>query len=143
MEINFIEILKTTAKKSPLPTLGLGLFFSITKLILEKANNTWLDDIGYMLIVVLAFILAISVVFVSELRQQNKEQLSKNRPSEKKLDVTRNEIEDIDTGGGTALIGTDDSSIDQIIIEENKIKKIKTKGAPFNVGKVTKASGNE
>lgn len=113
------SILKETAKKAPLPTLAVALFYTIISKVLDKEIDVWL----LFIITISTFTLSFFLLYLKFNKKKNPE-----------VEITDQEVEDVDTDGGDVLVGVASRDNESLIIKNNTIKKVNTGGGDFTVG---------
>lgn len=129
------EVLKSAVKKAPVPTLAVAFLYFIISKVLEKPVETWV--IG--LILGLAFIFSCAVLYLSYKQGGHPDEDNPARDNdESKVIIEGNTVDDIDTGGGDAVLGSasqsDNTSPSSTAISDNKVSKVNTDGGDFVLG---------
>ncbi|MCO4794297.1 MAG: hypothetical protein KC493_11320 [Bacteriovoracaceae bacterium] len=114
--MDFFDIVKLTARKSPLPTLAAALVYGIFIKVLDKCPS----DTVTISIVFLTFVLSLGILTFGSLKKNT-------------AGLTNNELSEVVVDDGDAFIGhKSDEPAPTTEIKDNKISKVKvTKGDVF------------
>lgn len=116
-----MEILKTTAKSAPIPTIAAVIAY----IVLPKLIDTNISTQNLIIISLLTFLIIFSVLFYGI--ASKKTQIHDND------EISENEASEIETEVGDIFIGDKGPSATKI--SKNKIKKAKTKNGDIFIGR--------
>ena len=114
------SLLKEAAKKAPVPSLAVALFYFVASKVLDMEVNIWI----ILLIISFTFILSLSLVWHKEKKNEKQE-----------INISNQEVDNVSTDGGDVLIGAERLDKANLNIEKNKINKVKTGGGDFTIGR--------
>ncbi|TKB52021.1 hypothetical protein [Ferrimonas aestuarii] len=116
-----MEILKTTAKSAPIPTIAAFVAYTV----LPKLIETDISTNNLIIISILTFLVIFSVLFYG---------IASKKPQSHASDaISGNEASDLETETGDIFIGDKSSSTGEI--SNNKITKAKTKKGDIFIGR--------
>jgi hypothetical protein len=125
--MTFTDILKITAKSSPVPTI-VTIIVAIT---FSKILDKNISDTVIITVLLLTFLIVFLLLFFSNL---SKTKLNKNQSTEKKPVNSGNSISKISTGSGDVFIGNKNIKNKDETFSNNDIKDIKTISGDVFIG---------
>lgn len=121
--MNYMEILKITAKSSPIPTI-VTIIVAIT---FSKVLDKEISDLVTIVTLILTFLIILALIVYSKLP-------AKTTNDETAKEFSKNKLSDIELEDGEVFIGSKDSKDGATSFKENEISRIKSKNGDVFIG---------
>ncbi|TMS80152.1 MULTISPECIES: hypothetical protein [Pseudoalteromonas] len=121
--MNYMEILKITAKSSPIPTI-ITIIVAIT---FSKVLDKEISDLVTIVALILTFLIILALIVYSKLP-------AKKTSNATAKEFSKNKLSDIELEDGEVFIGSKDSKDVVTSFKENEISGIKSKNGDVFIG---------